>query len=96
LNNFRRGIPDAKLLAKLGIEGLKEWFVEILDSMGFLEFREEDRPIHAVENGGGPIEDFGEIEVFELARIGDLVEEFAQYRHAEVVGGEAPVKKVFG
>ncbi len=46
--------------------------------MGFLEFGEEYGAIDTIENGGSPVQNFGEIEVFQLARIGNLVEEFAK------------------
>jgi len=37
LNNFGRRVPDAELLAEVGIESLEEGFVEVLDGVGFLE-----------------------------------------------------------
>jgi len=93
LDDFGRGVPDAELLAEFGVEGLKEAFVEILNGMGFLKFREEGGTVDAVEDGSGPVEDFGEIKVFELAGIGDFVEELSEDGHAKVVGSETPVEE---
>lgn len=61
--------------------------------MGFLEAGKENGAVDAVENGGGPVEDFGEVELVELGGVGDFVEEFLEDGDAEMVGGEAPVEE---
>lgn len=48
LHNFRRRVPDTHLFAQFGIEGFKEWFVEILDGVVFHKPFKERGAIHAV------------------------------------------------
>jgi hypothetical protein len=75
------------LLAELGIESLEKWLIKVLDSMGFLEFDEEAGAVYAIENSRGPVENFGEVQVFELAWVGNFVEELAENRDTEEVRG---------
>ena len=60
-DNFRRGVPDAEILAEFRVEGLEERFVKILDSVGLLEFCEKGGTVDAVENARSPVEDFSKI-----------------------------------
>ncbi len=41
VDDLRRRVPDAEFLAQLGVEGLEERLVEILDGVGLLEAGEE-------------------------------------------------------
>ncbi len=92
LDDFWRRVPDAELLAELGIEGLKKRFIEILDGVCLLKIGEERSAVHTAKDGSCPIQDFREIEFLKLAGVGDFMEELAENGNAEVVCGKPPVE----
>src|SRR5437660_10199364 len=65
-DDFSRRVPDSQLLAQLGIEGLQEWFVEILHRVAFFKTRKEGFSMYTVENVARPIQYFDEIEWFQF------------------------------
>jgi|HubBroStandDraft_4_1064222.scaffolds.fasta_scaffold623426_2 hypothetical protein len=67
-----------KLLAQLRIVGLKKRLAKVLDGVMLFEAFEECDAIDAVEHRLGPAQCLGEVEGFELAGLGELVEELAQ------------------
>jgi len=95
LDNFRRSVPDAEILAEFRVEGLEERLVKVLDSVGFLEFCEKAGAVDAVEDARGPIENFGKIQVFELTGVSDFVKELAQDWDTKKARGKSPVKALF-
>src|SRR6266404_5975083 len=74
LDDLNRRIPDAQFFAQLRIEGLQEWFVEVLHRMAFFKVFEERFAIHAIENISRPIEHFHDIEFAKLCGSRDLIE----------------------
>ena len=94
VDDFGGGVPDAKFLAEVGVEFGEEGFVEVLDGVGFLEAVEEKAGIDAVEGGAGPVEDFGEVELFKVAGVDDVVEEGADHGDAQEEAGVLPVEAV--
>ena len=60
LHDLRRRVPDAELLAQLGVERLEERLVEVLDGVALLEGCEEGGAVDAVERLRGPVEDLVE------------------------------------
>ena len=54
------GVPDAELLAEVGVEGLQEGLVEVGDGLSLAEAVEEGDAVDAVECGGGPVEHLDE------------------------------------
>jgi hypothetical protein len=96
-DDLRRGVPDAEVLAQLGIELGEEGLVEVLDGLAHVVTGEEAGAVHAGEALLGPVEDFLQIEgadFFHIAR--ELDEEGAQDGQAEVLGGEPPLEAVAG
>ena len=86
------GVPDAEFLAQFGIEGVQEGFVEVLDGVPLVEGPEELGAVHAIQGGGGPVEDFDQAQCAETGGIGDLHEEGAEHGNAQEVVGGAPVE----
>jgi len=60
--------------------------------MSLLESGEEGSAVNAIEDRGGPVQDFRQIQFLKLAGVGNFMEELAKNRNAEVVRGEAPVE----
>jgi hypothetical protein len=86
-DDLRRGVPDAEVLAQLGIELGEEGLVEVLDGIAHVVTGEEGGAVHAGEAFLGPIEDFLQIEGADFPAIGELDEEGAEDGEAEVLGG---------
>ena len=59
-HHFGGCVPDAKLLAEVGVEGLQERLVEVWDGRSLAETVEEGGAVHAVECGGCPVEHLDE------------------------------------
>ena len=55
-NDLARCVPDAKLLAQIGIERFQKWLVEIGDCIALGEAGEEGCAVHPVQRGGGPVQ----------------------------------------
>jgi hypothetical protein len=91
LDDFFRGIPDAEILAELGIEGFKEWLVEVGDCIIFTKSIEEGG-LHAIEGFTGEIENFLQLEGVKRAGFRDFTEELAEHGDTEIVGGESPIE----
>ena len=66
LDDLRRRVPDAQLLAQLGVERLEERLVEVLHGVLLLEGGKEARPVDAVERLAGPVQDLLEVHRAEL------------------------------
>ena len=60
-------VPDAELLAEVGVEGLQEGLVEVGDGLSLAEAVEEGDAVDAVECGGGPVEDLDEAQGLEAS-----------------------------
>jgi hypothetical protein len=60
-DDFSRGIPNAELLAQLGIEGFEEGLIEVLDGI-FLTERCEEVSLDTVEGVSGVVKDFGDLD----------------------------------
>ena len=93
-DDFAWGVPDAELFAEVRVEGFEEGFVEVLDGFAFAEAFEELIAVDAVEGGFGPVEDVGEVEAFEPAGVGEVVEEHTQDGRAQAVSGVPPAEAV--
>jgi hypothetical protein len=91
LDDFFGGVPDAEVLAELGIEGFKKGLVEVGDGLVFAEGIEECG-LNAVEGFSCQIENFLELDGVECSWFRDLAEELAENGDAEIVGGEAPIE----
>ena len=61
LDDLGRRVPDAQLLAQLGVERLQEGLVEVLHGVALLEGGKEAGPVDAVERLAGPVEDLFEV-----------------------------------
>ena len=61
------GVPDAQLLAEVGVEGLQEGLVEVGYGLSLAEAVEEGDAVDAVECGGGPVEDLDEAQGLEAS-----------------------------
>lgn len=92
LDDFGRGVPNTEVLAEFRVKGLQEGLVEILDGVGLLKLGKERSAVHAIEDRGGPIENFREVEVFEVSGIGDFVKKLAEDGYAEEAGSGVPVE----
>ena len=68
-DNFGGRVPDAELLAQLGIEGFEERLVEIRHRLTLLETGEKGGSVHAVERRGGPVQHLDEAERLQAARV---------------------------
>ena len=90
-NDLARGVPDAKLLAQLGVEGFEEWLVEVLDSVFFTKGGKEVR-LNAVEGLGRVVEDLADLDRVERTAFRDGVEEGSEDSHAQVLSGKPPVE----
>jgi hypothetical protein len=95
LDDLFGGVPDAEILAELRIEGFKKWLVEVGDGFVFAEGIEKGG-LDAVESFTGEIEHLLELDGVKRAGFGDLAEELAEDRDAEIVGGEAPIETCAG
>ncbi len=94
LDDLRRGVPDAEFLPQVGVEGLQERLVEVLDGVLVLEPLEEFGAVHAVQGGGGPVQDLHEAETAEFAGRGYLFVQCTDEGHAQGPLGNAPVEGV--
>lgn len=92
LDDFGWRVPDTELLAEVRVERLKEGLVEVLDGVILLKSGEEGSAVDAIEDRSCPVEDFREIEFFELAGVGDFMKKFTEDGNTEVVRGEPPVE----
>src|SRR5450755_4889110 len=90
-HDFFRGVPDAEVLAQLGIEGFEEGLVKVGDGFFFAKDFEEGG-LQAVEGFSGEIENFLKLDGIQGAGIGYFSKEFAEDENAQVVGGDAPVE----
>ena len=84
-------VPDAKVLAKSGIEGFKEGLVEVGNGFIFTEGIEEGG-LDAVERFASEVEYLLELDGIERAGLGHLAKELAKDRDAQIIGGDAPVE----
>ena len=66
-DHFRRRVPDAQLLAQVGIEGFQERLVEVRHRFAFVEAGEEGHAVHPVERRRRPIQHFDEIQPLQPA-----------------------------
>ena len=94
-DDLARGIPDAEVLTKLGIEGFEEGFVKVLNRVGLRKLFEERRAIDASEGVASQIKHLGDLDCVERAGIGDFGKEFTKDGDVEVKGGSAPVEASF-
>ena len=69
------GVPHAKLLAQVGVEGLEERFVEVGHGLALAEFGKEGVAFHAVERGGRPVQHFHQAQGLQPARVRNLLEQ---------------------
>jgi hypothetical protein len=67
-DDFAGSVPDAKLLAELGVEGFEERLVEVVDGIFLVEGSEEAR-LHAVEGVGGVVEHLNDLDRIESAAL---------------------------
>ena len=95
-HDLRRGVPDAELLAQLGVELGEEGLVEILHGFAESEALVEGGAFHEGERGLGPVEHILQSQHAELLRMGELMKERAQDGQAEVIGRLAPAEAVAG
>ena len=86
------GVPDAEVLAELGVESFEEGLVEVLDCIGLRKLREKGGAVAAGEGVAGEVEHFGELRGVERAAVGDLGEELAEDGDVKVAGGGEPVE----
>ena len=92
-DDFGGGVPDAKLLAQGGIEGLKEGLVEVGHGLALVEPGEEGGPVHTVEGRGGPVQHLDQPQGLQPSGIGKLLEQSPQHGGAQVPDGGAPVER---
>ena len=85
------GVPDAEVFAEFGVEGFKEWLVEVRDRFFFAEDFEEGG-LHAVEGFSGEVENLLKLDGIQGSGVGYLSKEFAEDGDAQVEGGDAPVE----
>ena len=90
------GVPDAKLLAEIGVEGFEEGLVEVGHRLALVEPREEGGPVHAVEGRRGPVQHLDEAEGAQASGAGKLLEERPQHRGAQMPDRGAPVEHAGG
>jgi hypothetical protein len=64
LHDFRRGIPDPQVFPQLGVKGLQEGLIEILNRVAFLELSEKVGPAHPVQASLSPVKDFHQTQGF--------------------------------
>ena len=86
------GVPDSEFLAQFGIERVQEGLVEVLDGMALVEGLEELSAVHAIQGGGGPVENFDQAQRTETGGVGDLNKKGAEHGHAQEPMGGAPIK----
>jgi hypothetical protein len=84
-------VPDAEVLAELGIEGFKKGLVEVGNGLVFAEGIEEGW-LDAVEGFSGEVKYLLELDGVERPGFGDLAEKLAKDGNTEIVGGEAPIE----
>ena len=90
------GVPDAKLLAEIGVEGFEEGLVEVGHRLALVEAFEEGLTVYAVKGRRGPVQHLDKAEGAQAAGAGDLLEEGAQHRGAQMPSGGAPVERARG
>lgn len=66
-------VPDAEVFAELRVEGLKEWLVEVGNSLVFSEGVEECR-LNAIEGVARKVEHFLKLDGVERAGFGNFAE----------------------
>ena len=71
---------------------MQEGFVKILDGVSLVEGLEELGMVHAIQGGGGPVENFDQAQGTETGRVGDLHEKGAEHGNAQEIVGGAPVE----
>ena len=76
VHHLRRRVPDAQLLAEIGIEGLKERLVEVLNRVLFAEHLEESLVVDPAERRRRPVDNLDE---FGGAKARRRVDELEQY-----------------
>ena len=86
------GVPDAKLLAEGGVEGLQEGLVEVWDGLALAEPVEEGVAVDAVQGSGGPVQHLDESQGLEATGVGQLLEERPEHGCAEVPDCFMPVE----
>ena len=91
IDNFLGRVPDAKIFAKLGIEGFEKGLVEVGNGLVFAECVEEGW-LDAIERFSSEIENLLKLDGVERAGLGDLAEKLAKDGNAEIVGREAPIE----
>ena len=94
LDDLGRGVPDAQVFAELGVVGLEERLIEVLDGVFFFELLEEDRAVDALEGGAGPIENFDKIERAQLVGLRNLAKKRGDHRDVKGPPGVVPVERV--
>ena len=77
LNDLFGRVPDAKVLAELGIEGFKEWLVKVGDGFVFTEGFKKGR-LNAVEGLAGEVENLLKLDGIQRPRVGYLTKELAE------------------
>ncbi|CUS46509.1 hypothetical protein MGWOODY_Smn424 [hydrothermal vent metagenome] len=102
-DNLGRRVPDAEILAQLGIERLKERFVEIGDGRGrgFAIDRREGHPsakqrtIYPIQRGDRPRQIRFEPEMFHARRVANVVQQRVEERNGEEAVGVVDVEHRF-
>ena len=76
-DDFFGGVPDAKFLAQLGVEGFKEGLVEVGNRFVFAEGFEEGR-LNAVEGFSGEVENLLKLDGIQRSGVGYFAKELAE------------------
>jgi hypothetical protein len=83
LHDLGGRVPYSELLAERRVECLQEGLVEVLDGMLLPEAPEEGPAFHPIQRVFRPVQWVDQAESVETVRIGDLVKQSANGRHAE-------------
>ena len=92
VHHLRRRVPDAQLLAQVGIEGFEERLIEVRHCFALVELGEEGGAVHPVERGGRPVQHLDEAERLQPSGVGKLLEQRPQHRRAQMPDRLAPME----
>ena len=93
-NHLGGRVPDAKLLAKVGGEGLQERLVEVGHGLAGVEAVEEGRAVDPVQCRCRPVQQLDKAQGLKLRGRGQLLEEGSQDGRSQVPDGLVPVESL--
>ena len=80
------------MLTQLGIEGFEKGLIEILDCFAFIEALKKCSRLDAIERVPCPVEYFDEIELLDMLRRGQLLEQCSDERDVQTPARRPPVE----